>query len=116
MSVTSQLTTEGKSILKGRLEDCFVKEKPKTPTSPKMFRPTAGIIRRGVRQMSIASPKQDMNKIREKWDISHKWVFLRKRGTDDLVFAFSSLLGVTIFVSVLDAYYHMLSGDKVVKA
>jgi hypothetical protein len=81
-----------------------------------MFRQSTGIIRRGVRQMSLASTKQDFAKVREKWDISHKWVFLRKRGTDDLVFVFSGLLGATIFVSVLDAYYHMLKGDKVVKA
>lgn len=80
-----------------------------------MIRHTTGLLRKGVRQMSFATPKQDMNKIREKWDISHKWVFLRRRGTDDLVFVIAGLLGTSIFISVLDAYYHMLKGDKVPK-
>lgn len=80
-----------------------------------MIRQTTGMLRRGVRQMSLGAPKQDMHKVREKWDISHKWVFLRKRGTDDLIFVIAGLLGTTIFVNVIESYYHMLMGDKVPK-
>jgi hypothetical protein len=80
-----------------------------------MFRQASGIVRKGTRQMSIASTKQDFHKVREKWDLSHKWVFLRKRGTDDLLFVGAAVLGASIYFNVVCAYSNMLSGNKVAK-
>jgi hypothetical protein len=80
-----------------------------------MFRQASGIVRKGTRQMSLGSIKQDFHKVREKWDISHKWVFLRKRGSDDLAFFTAAVLAVSIYFNVVRAYGNMLMGNKVAK-
>ncbi len=74
----------------------------------------------GARHMSgfrnaIAGEKQDLAKIREKWDFSHKWVFLRKSGKDDLIVAVITTSATLILLGVVTKYYNMLNGIKAAK-
>jgi hypothetical protein len=74
----------------------------------------------GTRNMSglrsiLGGQKQDIAKIREKWDFSHKWVFLRKSGKDDLMFAIATVTSVGILLGVATKYYNMLNGIKIAK-
>ena len=62
--------------------------------------------------MSLGSPKQDINKIRENWAINNKYVFLRQGNTDEFIFYTACVLSAAVLFNVGRGVYNCMTNVK----
>lgn len=78
-----------------------------------MFRRSVSVASKGVRQLSFwGKERQNFQQVREKYDISHKWVFLRRQGKDDLIIVLFSLSTLFTVGCVGKVVFKMATGQK----
>ena len=78
-----------------------------------MFRHPIQLATKGIRHVSfLGKERRNFPAIREKYDISHKWVFLRRSGKDDLIFVLVACSALFTVGCVSRVIFKIVTGTK----
>lgn len=77
-----------------------------------MFRRSVTLATKGVRNLSLFGEKQKISSVRDHYPITNKWVFLRKPGQDDFLFAVATVSGLFTFGCVVRVILKIATNSK----